>query len=813
MVKGEKWNQVIPIPEEAGQPLVHPKLGAPSQAWAYRNGQCQRTGIVCRFDLPCGEKEYRPLAYFRSEQTGCCEWRWQAFDSPRPLYGLDRLAERLEAQVIVVEGEKSADAADELIGEDMVCLTWPGGSNSVSSADFTPLNGRLVTIWPDYDQPGFKAALAVAKAAADVRAECVLIVAPPSQTRMKWDLANALEEGWDGQRVMDWIERHSLGLDEFNRIFRERFPESFSDSGNSKIFGGGAETEFVGDDDADEDGLYFLPPLSPFPIEVLPDTYQEIVRQAALAFVVPLAIPATALLALASTCIGRTRGIMVKAGWVEYANLYLALVARSGTGKTPCTQAFFRPLYDMEQELYQKYSLDLEQYNQRIENIKSDKKKRQEPLPTRPTLIQYHVDDATIESVSDALSVNERGVLWFQDELTGLLKSMGRYSPKGDDGSIKSRLNSAHNCGSWKVNRRTKDVVNIPHACLSVFGTIQPKVLPQIFTDADAVSGFLPRFLFVLAETESPPLFTEDEFGNDRMEVLRNLTRRMLKLNFDERGNPKILELSSEARREFIEWHDKQALEQWHFADEDLVNSCLAKLRSHCLRLCLILHIVEAISDGRDGSETVNVETMRRAIILADWLKANQKRVTRILEDQNVTETTPIDRRIMVAILDLESEIDRGMLPTFRIKDKVNEDVGDAFQITSAMVGKCCGKLGLVVGMKMPDGKKRGVKIPEGILTDFRKLVNPSVPAVQPVQNVYAERIAQPDGRNFSRLSRPMENEPARTAQTEDKTAVHPAGACYERVLDGSDGSDGNCKKVAQQPEQKEIFVLTSPGE
>jgi DNA primase len=42
-------------------------------------------------------------------------------------------------------------------------LTWSGGANAVAKADFSPLQGRNVIIWPDNDEPGFKAALALAE--------------------------------------------------------------------------------------------------------------------------------------------------------------------------------------------------------------------------------------------------------------------------------------------------------------------------------------------------------------------------------------------------------------------------------------------------------------------------------------------------------------------------------------------------------------------------------------------------------------------------------------------------------------------------
>ncbi len=90
------------------------------------------------------------------------EWHWKHPNPPRMLYGLDRLAARPDAPVIVCEGEKAADAAMEKF-PDHVCMTWPGGAGAVSHADWSPLAERDVIVWPDADLPGLKAAIAISK--------------------------------------------------------------------------------------------------------------------------------------------------------------------------------------------------------------------------------------------------------------------------------------------------------------------------------------------------------------------------------------------------------------------------------------------------------------------------------------------------------------------------------------------------------------------------------------------------------------------------------------------------------------------------
>ena len=78
----------------------------------------------------------KPFTFCRGP-NGRAEWRCKGFAEPRPLYGLDRLAARPDAPVLVVEGEKAADAAGKRF-KDHVVITSPGGSKAARKADWSP---------------------------------------------------------------------------------------------------------------------------------------------------------------------------------------------------------------------------------------------------------------------------------------------------------------------------------------------------------------------------------------------------------------------------------------------------------------------------------------------------------------------------------------------------------------------------------------------------------------------------------------------------------------------------------------------------
>lgn len=201
--RGE-WRALWPVPQDAPDaPARHPKLGKPSARWSYRTPAGDLGGYIDRYDMLGGDKEFRPLTYCEHSDKRR-EWRWRGFEPLRPLYGLDRLEARPDAPVVVVEGEKAADAAGRLLPGSVV-VTSPGGSNAANKADWGMLARRSVTIWPDADEAGRNYAQAVARclAAATVEAS---IAAPPEGVSEGWDAADAEADGWGEAQALGLIE-------------------------------------------------------------------------------------------------------------------------------------------------------------------------------------------------------------------------------------------------------------------------------------------------------------------------------------------------------------------------------------------------------------------------------------------------------------------------------------------------------------------------------------------------------------------------------------------------------------------------------
>src|SRR5260221_1314048 len=195
-VRPKAWAAILPVPADApARPSAHGKHGRPSRTETYRSAAGEVLGYVLRFDLAAG-KQFSQLVYAANAATGARGWHWQGFPAPRPLYGLDRLAARPGAPVIVCEGEKAADAAERLL-PDHVAVTSPGGAKAAGKADWTSLRGRKIRIWPDKDQPGAAFAASVARILRQVSPAELVLIEPPASAADGWDAADALAEGWD----------------------------------------------------------------------------------------------------------------------------------------------------------------------------------------------------------------------------------------------------------------------------------------------------------------------------------------------------------------------------------------------------------------------------------------------------------------------------------------------------------------------------------------------------------------------------------------------------------------------------------------
>lgn len=213
-----EWTVITPVPEGApAAPVAHSHRGRPAFAWTYRDQQGRLLGHVYRFVKSDGGKEVLPLVFAQKGSTKP-SWSFRQWAEPRPLYGLDRLSDRVDREVLIVEGEKCADIAHAQLGSDYDVISWSGGGKAVSKANWSPLANRSVIIWPDCDaqtdkktnellpavrQPGIAAAEKIAGLllGLDCRVQIVQIPRPGDKPG-GWDIVDAVDDGDDLQAIL-----------------------------------------------------------------------------------------------------------------------------------------------------------------------------------------------------------------------------------------------------------------------------------------------------------------------------------------------------------------------------------------------------------------------------------------------------------------------------------------------------------------------------------------------------------------------------------------------------------------------------------
>jgi hypothetical protein len=156
-------------------------------------------------------KKLTPQLTFCVARNGERRWCVRPFAPPRPLYGLDALAAKAGAPVLVVEGEKCADAAAPALPM-YATVAWPGGANGIHHVDWSPLSGRDVVLWPDADGPGRDAMLGSADRSGRVREGVAQLAWRAGARSLRFVDVSGVPRGWDiadalGQDDSNWTPR------------------------------------------------------------------------------------------------------------------------------------------------------------------------------------------------------------------------------------------------------------------------------------------------------------------------------------------------------------------------------------------------------------------------------------------------------------------------------------------------------------------------------------------------------------------------------------------------------------------------------
>lgn len=610
-IQEEEAFQPLPAPDRkpSAEERDHPKLGPPKAGvHKYRDVDGTLLGYTCRWNLPEGRKEIRPMRYGMFKGREGFHWKGWKGDSKRPLYGLYDIAQRdPAATVLVVEGEKAADRTAALF-PDFVAVSPMNGAESPHLADWSPIAGRDVVIWPDKDQAGKEFARHVAQLALNAVAKSVRVVRVPPEFPDKWDVADPIPAGWDVGKLSELIAQ----AEPCHRAKPTRRPGSE-----------GPDMEIA-------TRTRRSPPK--FPTSILGILEDDIVTLAA-ATSSPVDYTAMAILTAAAAVIGNSRVASPWETWVEPCCLWTAIVGTPSAGKSPALAPILEGLRSLEAEDFQSFDAEMLRWETAAESarqarelwekkVKSAVKDGGEVpdlpsnavLPEKPSLSRIIVSDTTPEALAMLHAKLPRGLMANRDELSGWLGGFDRYSSAGGERAF---WIEAFGGRSYTVDRvKHGQAIHIPRLLVSVLGGIQPDKLTGLLLSGDD-DGLAARMLMIWPDPVPPKRPTRPANAARVVHCLRQL--RSLEMASDATGQPSpvAVKLTSEATEFFEPWWIAH-----NAATEDATGMFAGHLGKHpglLLRIALVLEELWWAASGNVTSPaSVSLGAVEAARVLLD---------------------------------------------------------------------------------------------------------------------------------------------------------------------------------------------------
>ena len=279
--------------------------------------------------------------------------------------------------------------------------------------------------------------------------------------------------------------------------------------------------------------------------------------------------------------------------YTNCAQLWTAIVAPSGTGKSEVLSWFFKPVEAIETEGYKAYQVALQEW-------KEGGEKSPKPKFRRCTAV-----DTTPEVRDQILADNPNGLCLVVDELRGLFGDMGRYNKSGEV----ERLLSVFSNRSYNVDRKTQEPLRIVNPVLSIVGTIQPSVFSQAFGSPQFTgNGFLPRWCFIW-NNEHPARCYSD------LSVHPGISAKWAEIiRYIDGADGEITFQLSQPARDFYEAFYNEMEGKIHRSPDDTKKEMYAKLQVNILRWALIAAILAGEYEESVGCGEISAESMEYAV-------------------------------------------------------------------------------------------------------------------------------------------------------------------------------------------------------
>ena len=431
------------------------------------------------------------------------------------------------------------------------------------------------------------------------------------------------------------------GATDFNDLLGTRGPEAVRDSIAAATAPAGGDIDRGGDRQVQ--GMEWPEPepltepldAQPYPDEALPPILREAVRQAQAFVQAPMALVACSALSTLSLAAQGLANVRRDHQLVGPISLYLLAVADSGERKTTCDAIFSPALRDWEAGQRQEMSPLVAKFEAAtvvfdakkagiVEAIKHKRRRSQDTAgeeqelealvgdaPVVPLVPRLLYADATPEALAHALATGwpSGGVLSAEAGAVFGAHSMGPDTIMRN----LAMLNVMWDGGEIPIDRRSKPSFILRGRRLTFGLMIQPEAMRGFMDRAGALArgtGFIARFLVAWPEsTQGMRAYRPAPEAMPQVALFCARIRELLShaLPTDAHGSltPAVLDLSPQARAEWIRLHDDIELELGARGEWRGVRDVAAKAAENAARMAALFHVLEHGPTGLISSEEI----------------------------------------------------------------------------------------------------------------------------------------------------------------------------------------------------------------
>ena len=403
----------------------------------------------------------------------------------------------------------------------------------------------------------------------------------------------------------------------------------------------------------------------PFPWAVFPGAVGDCLNDLADTLSVQKDLTAVIALAVISSAIGSAVSyVEAKEGYTVPINIWLGIIGETGHKKTPTLEKMLLPVYEHQKSFFDQ----AKNPGNSTQAVQSQATKRPFSTGSAVKPKSNFTTDPTMEALITLLCDNKKGILLFQDELSGFLTGFNKYkSGKGGQGGDREQYLSLWSGTPIKVDRVGKQLY-CHRPFVSILGGIQPRKAASAFGNESFDDGLLPRFLFYQIDGKRRPL-TDHKWAPENRELWKEMILDCYKLEPESLA----LKLDQEAWQVFL--NSANSLQRFAEYVPARLRVFTPKIENYILRLSGILHIINQWEKGFDNiSNSIPATTVKGGITLSRFFLAQARKV---VELYGPTKTT-LDRNqevIIDAILIMMKRLKTNTVAVADVMDTFNSMV------------------------------------------------------------------------------------------------------------------------------------------